>query len=188
MASPSEPRPTTILLLLTASTYIVVLVLYFKAGSGAPALAFSPEGIQNVGRTLAPLVAMAAFIERAVEIAIATSRGPGTLELKRALAAAEDAAQKDTLRRSLDEYKLYTQRYSFAISLGLSLFASMVGVRAVSPLLTAQPTSRYYNLFDVLITSLLLAGGCDGIHQVVTTITTMLDTSKSNNRQKAPPP
>jgi hypothetical protein len=187
MASPHEPRPTTILLLLTAAAYIGVLVLYFKAGSGVAALSFSPDGIQNVGRTLAPLVAMAAFIERAVEIAIATSRGPGTLELKRALAAAEDA-EKDAARRRLDEYKLYTQRYSFAISLGLSLFASMVGVRAVTPLLTAQPTNRYYNLFDVLITSLLLAGGCDGIHQVVTTITTMLDTSKSNNKQKAAPP
>ena len=33
-----------------------------------------------------------------------------------------------------------------------------------------------------MLTSLLLAGGCDGIHQIVTTITTFLDTSKSNSK------
>jgi hypothetical protein len=184
----SEPKPTTILFF-TGVLYVLAIFAFFQAGSGGQALAFSADGIQNVGRTLAPLFAIAAFIERAVEIAIASARNPGATDLRLKLQGAAPE-QKDEIRRKFEDYKLHTQRYSFAVALALSLAASMVGVRAVAPLLAAPPqvSAKFFNMFDVVLTSLLLAGGCDGIHQVVTTITTALDTSKAKNKAEAPAP
>lgn len=188
MPSSNEPRPSVILTI-TSLAFVAAISIYFNLGNGGQALQFSADGIQNVGATLAPLVAIAAFIERAVEVVIAAARSAGTLELKRRLDVipADDKAARAAAQDTLDRYKLHTQRYAFSISLGLSLFASMVGVRCVAPLLarSSGAPSRSFNAFDVIITSLLLAGGCDGIHQIVTTITTALDTSKTNNKQKA---
>jgi hypothetical protein len=186
MATPSTPeasrRPV---LLATAVVYVVALAAAFHFHGLAPALTFSAQGVLNVGSTVAPLVAISAFVERAVEIVITATRGPGALAVSRALDAAADDAAREEARRRLDAYRLTTQRQSFAVALAIALFASVVGVRAVAPLLTTPPQNPWFDLFDVTLTSLLLAGGSEGIHQVVTTITTFLDSSKSSSKQRA---
>ena len=65
-------------------------------------------------------------------------------------------------------------------------------MRAVSALLDraalASLSTRQhlgFTVFDVLLTTLLLSGGSDGIHQVVTTITTYLDANRSSARRRA---
>jgi hypothetical protein len=189
MAEP-EPskRPLSPIVVGSVFVYVLVLGLYFRFHEVAPQpLEFSRDGLQNVAKTMGPLFAIAAFVERAVEIVIATTRGPRTLELRRALDAAGPKA-KVGVRRALDRYQLETQRYSFAISLTLSLAASLCGVRAVSPLLAPSPEQlRWFDLFDLGLTSLLIAGGSDGVHQVVTTITAFLDSSKTASQTRGQP-
>jgi hypothetical protein len=163
----------------TVFVYLLVLALYLHLhDDAARPLDYSPGGLQNVAQTMGPLVAIAAFIERAVEIVIATWRGPRTLAYERALEAA-GPLEKDAVQRALDRYKLETQRCSLGIALTIAMAASLVGVRAVSPLLAPSPAElRWFDVFDVALTSLLLAGGSDGIHQVVTTVTTFLEKSR----------
>jgi hypothetical protein len=189
MAAPEPSRSAVSPILVgTVFVYVLVLGLYFRFHDEAPSpLTFSPDGVQNVARTMGPLLAIAAFVERAVEIVVATMRGPRTLELQR---AHDTAAHKErpATRRVLDCYKLETQRFSFGVSLALSVAAAVCGVRAVSPLLAASTAQlRWFDLFDVCLTSLLLAGGSDGIHQVVTTITSFLDSSRTTSQQKSLP-
>jgi hypothetical protein len=148
----------------------VGLFAFFNLTEGGAPLKFSAQGLSNLGTTLAPLIAVAAFIERAVEVVISTWRDDGA-------AALQDGA--------LDAFKRRTRSYAYGVSLGLSLCATMVGVRGVSALLDpaalgviAQPQQHWFAVFDVVITALLLSGGSDGIHQIVTTVTTFLSTSK----------
>ncbi len=164
----------------TAVAFVVALIVLFQFHHDAPApLTYSGDGLQNVGKTMGPLVAIAAFIERAVEIVIASTRGPSTLDLQRALDAA-DATAKGPAQKALDDHKLQTQRYSFCVSLVVSLAASCVGVRAVAPLLDpSHARLAGFDVFDVGLTTLLLSGGSDGIHQAVTTLTTFFDKSKN---------
>jgi hypothetical protein len=158
-------------------------VFFARSGGGQP-LGFSAKGLENVAQTFAPLFAIAAFIERAVEVVISTWRGPKALELTQAVDAAK-AAETESRKHeeAVQHYRMETQAYAFAVSLGLSMFASMAGVRAVAALVgPTQSTSPRqqlgFTILDVTLTSLLLAGGSDGIHQVVTTITQFLATSK----------
>lgn len=160
-------RRTAVAALLLAA---VALYVVFTASRAGAALTFPSNALLNVGQTIAPLVAVAAFIERAVEVVISSWRDAGAASLQGA---------------ELTSYKLQTQSYAYAISLGLSMFASLVGVRGVAALVDASSLAAMsarqqlnFTLFDVIITSLLLSGGSNGIHQVVTTITTFLDSSK----------
>lgn len=168
-AASSKPFSAAVFALLLLVVVSAVFVLWSQGGGGT--LAF-PHSIDTIGQTLAPLIAIAAFIERAVEVFIAPWRDPGALALQ---------------GPALDRYKIQTQTYAFSVSLGLSLFASMVGVRGVSALVdpSALPPHQrmWFTVFDEIITSLLLAGGSDGIHQLVTTITTFLDKSKEKTKQ-----
>jgi hypothetical protein len=186
MAAP-EPSKHAVspILVGTVFAYLLALGLYFRFHDEAPQpLEFSHDALQNVSRTMAPLIAISAFLERAVEIVIATTRGPRSLELRRALDAAGPKT-KDAARWALDRYQLETQRFSFAVSLALSLAATLCGVRAVAPLLAPSPVQlRWFDLFDAGLTSLLLAGGSDGIHQVVTTITSFLESSRNASEER----
>jgi hypothetical protein len=161
--------------------FAIAVALCFRTTDWVP-FAFSPSGIANIGQTLAPLFMMAAFIERAVEVVITAWRDETALKLQHAAdtAGPEDVASK---RHELDLYKLQTQRHAFTISLALALMAAIVGVRALTPLVAAatdRPPNQQlgFTIFEVLLTALLLAGGSDGIHQLVTTVTQFLQSTK----------
>jgi hypothetical protein len=159
----------TIVLALAAAAG--ALYVFFTVSRGGVALSFPSNALLNVGQTIAPLVAIAAFIERAVEVVISPWRDTGGARLQGA---------------ALTSYKLQTQSFAYAISLALSLLASMVGVRGVAALVDGPSLGTLsagqhlaFTVFDVIVTSLLLSGGSDGIHQVITTITAFLDSSKN---------
>lgn len=168
--------------------------------AGAVVLAPSTAGLQNVGAVLAPLFAAAAFIERASEVVISSTRDRGALLIQQNIEKSTGDTQA-AWQRGLDIYRFHTQRYAFVTSLFLAFFAAVVGVRAVGPLLDLSPfatpvaagvaaaspgQAAWFPVFDIAITALLLAGGADGIHQVVTTITDFLDkTRKGGSGQGA---
>jgi hypothetical protein len=70
---------------------------------------------------------------------------------------------------------------------GVELTGDNRGASAVAVFQSASnlPSQQHtaFTVFDEIVTSLLLAGGSDGIHQVVTTITTFLDKSKEKAKQ-----
>lgn len=187
MATPSTPKTSsTPILLGTVVAYAAALGGAFNLNAIGTPLAFSPQGILNVGSTVAPLFAIAAFVERAVEVVITATRDQGMLRLQRRLSAAGDAEAATAAQHRIDAYKLETQRISFAVALAISVFAGLVGMRAIAPLLASPPADRrWFDLFDVTLTSLLLAGGSEGIHRLVTTITTFLETSKTRSEARA---
>lgn len=176
-----------------AAAVCAVVVWYFagRAGANVAPLAFSRDGIQNLGTVLAPLIAIALFIERCTEVVISTWRDDGAMVRQHAVAHATGESVKFA-QLELRRYKHLTQRYSFLVSLTLSLVAGLVGVRGVASLMDAVPGDAAQRdalaMFDILVTGLLLAGGADGIHQIVTTFTGFLDSSKAKMAPPAAPP
>lgn len=142
---------------------------------------------------LAPLVLAAAFIERAVEIVVSPLRDTGATKLARVVAAIkarptvgltpvqvdQNAADLQVASDELDDYRGVTQQYAFAIGLILSFCAAVAGVRAHWPFLAHPETfskldvhqQEFFRNFDVVITTALLAGGADGIHSIVNSVT-----------------
>jgi len=155
---------------------------------------------------LAPLAVAAAVIERAVEILISPWRDGTATKLSRAVDAVKaaaanpptesDAAKLKDASDKLDDYRSQTQQYAFAVSLALSVLASMAGVRALGPFFDATSktlpagflTSPQYYFFtdvDMALSAALLAGGADGVHSVMTAITTFFDSTATKTENSA---
>lgn len=161
---------------------VALVLLAFIAGQTwgtVTPLGYKDSAVQNLATVLAPLIAIALFIERAVEVVISSWRNEGALHRKAAVEAAKDDASRAQARRVLEMYRDQTQTLSFITSVTLSAVAAMAGVRAIAPLVQGAPTTGVFYAFDVAITALLLAGGADGLHQIVTTFTDFLESSKS---------
>ena|ERR1700733_2105409 len=146
----------------------------------------------NMTSLLAPLAFTAAVVERAVEILISPWRDAGANKLEKQVAAikarpadAQQAADLKAASDQLDEYRGVTQEYAFAVSLSLSVCASIAGVRALEPFLDqgkfgdlakAHPGQCLFFLgMDVALSAALLAGGADGVHSVVNAVTSFFD-------------
>jgi hypothetical protein len=107
-------------------------------------------------------------------------------------AATDDTAKKQlaAINKSLDAARAQleattadiakanqeTQRKALSISIPLSLFVALVGVRAIGSLMPEAEIAemakqgdqlKWFTVADVLITAGLLAGGADGIHKIV---------------------
>lgn len=145
---------------------------------------------------MSPLILASAFIERAVEILVSPWRDTQAAKLAGAIAAiknrvvdmsdptailqmAKNTADLQAASAVLDEYRGETQRYAFSVSLVLSFCAAAVGVRALFPFLDVTVFQKHASVmqqacfrnYDVLITTALLAGGADGLHSIINSIT-----------------
>ena len=125
---------TMLFILLLIGTYIL-----FRA-TRASSLGFSSEALANVGNVLAPLVLIAAFIERAVEVLLTPVRGDQTDMLRHKIEDAKQAGSDTAqLERRLAEYKLGTRRQAFFLAVAIGLLASVLGVRGLEGLLETAP-------------------------------------------------
>jgi hypothetical protein len=145
---------------------------------------------------MSPLILASAFIERAVEILVSPWRDTEAAKLAGAITAiknrvvdasdptavlqlAKNTADLQVASAALDEYRGQTQRYAFSVNLVLSFCAAAVGVRALFPFLDVAGFHKsasvmqqaYFRNYDVLITTALLAGGADGLHSIINSIT-----------------
>jgi hypothetical protein len=140
--------------------------------AGVKALGFSEEPFMNVGRVLAPLLLIALFIERAVEVIIKPLRGDRSDQLRTQIRSTSNKKTTEELRLELNVYRGRTRRYAFGVAVVFGLGAALVGVRALQNLIAENETVTYaFEFFDVVITGLILAGGADGIHKIVTAFT-----------------
>ncbi len=154
--------------------------------------------VTDLASILAPLAFASAVIERAVEILISPWRDAEANKLGRAVAVAQalnkvaptaqNAADSLAAANKLEEYKGETQKYAFAVSLTLSLIASIAGVRAFWPFAAAAKFSdpsqqTFFLCVDVGLSAALLSGGADGVHSVLNAVTTFFKASADNSRQ-----
>jgi hypothetical protein len=163
---------------IAAGVALVVIAYVWGETQGTAPLKYTPSALQNIANVLTPLVAISLFIERAVEVVISAWRNQGATDLQNAASSADPAVAAGA-SQALNLYRARTQKLSFLVSLTLSAVAAMVGVRAVAPLVQNAPNSGVFEMLDVVVTALLLAGGADGIHQIITTFTDFLDSTKS---------
>ena len=154
--------------------------------AGATALSFADNGLQNIANIMAPLVLVALFIERAVEVVVSAWRDEGAKSLEHVCATAEAGSQPYAVR-NLSMYKVQTMRLAMIVSFSLACFAALVGVRAVAPLLDASAVAGlsggqllWFSRFDIGVTALLIAGGAEGLHQIVSTFTDFLEKTRGN--------
>lgn len=156
--------------------------------------------LQSLAGLLAPVAFASAVVERAVEILISPWRDAGASKLEKTLAALKSdpqtpAAAVAVVSDALDDYRGQTQRYAFAISLTISVFVSMSGVRALGPFadvtrlddpkITPAGQHEFFLAVDVALTSALLAGGADGVHSVVNAVTTLFDSTADKQTKSA---
>jgi hypothetical protein len=172
---------------LVAGLALVVIAFVAWRTAGSVGIGFSSVGFSNIGQVLAPAVLISLFIERAAEVVITSWRSPQVQHLQHEIDVATDDAQIQA-QRVLDFYRLETQRIAFVLSFSLAVIAALVGVRVVEPLLdqSAMNSVRRDHLtqwswlrnLDILLTGLLMAGGADGIHRIITTFTAFLDSTR----------
>jgi hypothetical protein len=177
--------------LLLAGAAALVGVVIFCTGLRWDGLTFNVK-VTGIAGLLAPVAFAAAVVERAVEILISPWRDTGANKLQKKLNAiqvrpddAQKAADLKAASEQLDEYRGATQQYAFAVSLVLSMCASIAGVRALEPFLDpgkfsdlskAHPGQYLFFLgVDVALSAALLAGGADGVHSVVNAVTSFFD-------------
>lgn len=130
------------LLLLTA----VALAATFHADFSA--IALTGTKLSDLGAKLVSLTLIALAIERAVEVYLSNRFDP-------------DAEDKVPHKR----------RVAMMASMVLSLAVSVVGVRLLAQMADMPPPNpvqrRSFDVVDIILTSLLLSGGADGLHQIV---------------------
>lgn len=152
-------------------------------------LEFDPEGLQNLGMVLAPLVAVAAFIERTVEVVLTPTRGDTAGKLRHDLEKKKEAgADIADLQKQLRNYSLGTRRYAFLLAVGLGLVASMLGLRALENLVVTSPDDPLapaVRRFDMLLTGLVVGGGADGIHKPVKAFTDYMEMISRNAKKES---
>ena len=143
----------------------------------------------NIVGFLTPLIIVSAVIERAVEVVISPwrdkegDRKTNAVQTMSTLVAAvpDSPAAVSTLQDASDDLVQYTgqtRRYAFALAVAFSVMAVTAGVRVLWPMLDTTvlktlPSDQldYFRWYDMLLSTLLLAGGAAGIHAPITAIT-----------------
>ena len=149
------------------------------------ALAFNTSAFVNVAQVFAPLLLVATFVERAVEVILTPMRGARADMLQAELdqASADPARQADAARLASDmlNYKLHTRQQAFLLSSALGVAAALCGVRGMSALLQdPKAVTPAFRLLDVFMTGVVIGGGADGIHKIVNAILSYVDLMTRN--------
>lgn len=152
---------------------------------------FQNINASNIVGYLTPLILTAGLIERAVEVVISPWRDAeadkkqNTVNVATTLASAApgDPGSVATLKDATDEFAHYTgqtRRYAYALALAFSVMAVTAGVRALWPLLDPNAVSgktipvdqlNYFRWYDMVLSTLLLAGGAAGLHAPINAFT-----------------
>jgi hypothetical protein len=189
-----------------------LIVFYFRRG--ALVVPFKPLTPQTFAGLIGWLVAVALFVERAVEVVVTACRDQGAdlLEIDKhvktraalnadaalkkadaagaaaaatAAAAANDAAQ--AAQDAITAYRAVTKEFALKVSFGFSFCVAVAGVRALHGLLPdGYATGRLFTVVDLAVTSAMLAGGSEGIHRLANVYTSFADSASSQYDAKNP--
>jgi hypothetical protein len=168
----SERKVRNIPLWMAGGGIVAVVVVV----TSNPALVrFSSESVFDLSATLAPFILVALLLERAVEVVVKGARIKTKAQMR------NDKRSDEVFRSFSTETRGITFLASF---IGGTLLA-MAGVRIISAFLADDAEYAMGGIqrdiflsIDVIITGLVLAGGADGLHKLVTLGTTFLDNQK----------
>jgi hypothetical protein len=172
LPTPELPGRRPVNALIAATDLLVALVVWREPSL----IRFWPFTPAEFFQAMTPLLLVALFVERAMEILVKGLYGEGEEVLRHA--AKNDPAREP--ERLL--YKSRTRRFAFTGSVFVCIVISAIGLRALEMLIdpavfkTLTDTQRnVFQTIDVLLTGTLLAGGADGLHKIVTLFTNSLD-------------
>jgi len=175
------------------------------AWASFPPLDFAELSVEGISRLLGRAFFVALLLERALEVIVATWRGPEATALRarvseldgaaRELAKAGDtpasllALQTETTRarQAFAVHRATTQRMALRTSFIIGLCLAGVGVRLLGPLLVSQPQGLQHSLFlglDILLSGATFAGG---IHKLTQAVVDFLESTSAKAKAAAPP-
>jgi hypothetical protein len=173
---------------------IAVLSVGFAVVGGPQLLVFRPlEGAADLLQRLTPLLVIALFVERALEVFVTAWRAPQQRMMK--------AMRNTTLGKltpeenaGLIQYKSDTQRVAFVSGIVFGIVVSAIGVRALALFISPEEIAGFtgwqrplFTAVDVLVTGAVIGGGADGIHKIVNLFTTFFDTTTAQVESRRPP-
>lgn len=190
MTALTQPLPTRgpnwsmILVVLAA----IGLAVWVESSQGYLATTFILLTPQEMVQRLTPLFIASALIERAVEVLITPWRDSEAERLQQIAASGTLAAP--VAARAGQEWRKTTRQIAFAASTGLGLCVSIAGFRGLETFANTPGTpsqATWFHAIDVVITAMVLGGGADGMHKLISLITDFLDATREKVRASAPP-
>jgi len=201
MANPGSSLPAAAMAARDRAIVTVLMLLVFvgvvvTAAANPGLVTFLPKDAGQFLATIAPLVLVSLFIERALEVVMTTWRGPDAARLGQQARRAGNGGQGGRSEAAaLVGYKATTQRIAFLTGIGLGVVVSALGVRGLGQFVDPvaferlEPFQRdWFNACDVLLTGAVLGGGADGLHKLIVAFTTFLDTTARRNQAASPIP
>lgn len=172
---------------------VASLALSFAMFGGPQILSFRPlESVADLTQRLTPLFVIALFIERALEVFVAASRGPEE-HVKKAMRKTKLGAITPEEVAHLVAFKAETRRITLSAGIVLGIVVSAIGIRGLALFISPEQIAGLVGWqrplltgVDVLVTGAVLGGGADGIHKIVNVFTTFLDTASANNESRRP--
>jgi hypothetical protein len=166
-----------------------LVVLEINGRSPAP-VSFKPVTQQSFFGLMSWLFVVALFVERAVEVIISVIRDAGASPLEQACEAAQDKVDEETrvnpgsvadlgevhrTQAAIAAYRSETKQIALCIGFVLGLFVSLAGVRALDSIVNTVPAANWlFPIADIILTGAIIAGGSDGVHQMVNVFTNFM--------------
>jgi hypothetical protein len=147
-------------------------------------VSFRSDSLSEFVQLMLPLVMVALFIERVLEVFIASWRGPCASSLKERAARASTRRQPSGPRHA-DEvayacHQHQTRRIAFLAGTALGVIVAALGVRVLEMFVDAAAFQslpdvhqRLFRTTDVLMTGAVLGGGSDALHHLVLVFTNL---------------
>jgi hypothetical protein len=159
-------------------------------------VSFSANNVGDYISMMTPLFFIALFVERALEVFLTVWRGPGSEQLQLQLRQLKTQAKGELVRElqakegELQTFKSKTRNIAYASSVSVGLVISALGIRAIQMFLDADAFAEIpdlqrtlFQIADVIITGALIGGGSDGIHQIVSAVTTFMESTKNKAKE-----
>ena len=129
------------------------------------------------------LYIVALFVERALEVLLKAWRQGEKIRLKDEVARATDET-KVNAEKTLQEYRVGTQRRALLSGLTLGILVAVAGVRLLGPVFSLDADAGWtfqmavFQFTDIVITGGLIAGGSATIHELMALIDEFLRRSR----------
>lgn len=179
------------LILLLAIALCIVIIIWMNPSL----IRFWPFTAAEVVQLIMPLLLLALFIERALEVFLTVWRAGGAAAIELDVRRLRKLFEKDLTSHSVDllssesalsAYKSETQKIAFICGITFGIIVSAFGVRSIElfvdpDIFHSLPAVQrsLFNIVDVILTGAVLGGGADGLHKLVAVFTNYMDvTSK----------
>ena len=176
----------------------IVLAAIAVALHNPGSVSFRAFSITEFVQLVLPLLMVALFIERVLEVFIASWRGKRATQLKERAQEARSQRQTGGPRHAdeiaLDCHQYDTRRLTFLAGTALGVIVSALGVRLlemfvdpVSFQLLPQVHQQLFRTTDVLMTGAVLGGGSDALHHLVLVFTNFFESAKGRVKHTGSP-